>query len=177
MRGLGVWLVGLGIVLLVMCVFPVAAAGTTGELIGWLACAGLVPGSLIGTGIVLVRRAEGRGGSRESPPGESATAPAAEPVGILDRVGAFDLNRPNWVGRLLLLGTFGFIGAEAAVLVWLLGPGGWDRRLAKLAALPMLLLAVGFFAGVRRLLGHLGVSVYRPEGSPAEPSAADRGRR
>lgn len=56
MRVLGVWLVGLGITLLVMCVFPIAAAETPRALVGWLACAGLVPGSLIVLGIILVRR-------------------------------------------------------------------------------------------------------------------------
>jgi hypothetical protein len=160
-RSVGVWLVGLGITLLVMCVFPVAYASTPGELIGWLACAGLVPGSLICVGIALVRRAEDRARGGESLPDECPATPDVGRVGILDRVRAFDLNRLNWVGWLLLLGTFGFVGAEITVPVWLIGGGGWDRRLAKLAAPLMLFLAIGFFAGTRWLLERLGVSIYR----------------
>ncbi len=165
MRGLGVWLVGLGVTLLVMCVFPVAAAKTTGELLGWLACAGLVPGSLIWIGVALIRRAEGRVEDAGPPPD------GAGPAGLLDRVRDFDLNRMNWLGWLLLLGTFGFVLAEVAALVWV-WPGGWDRGLAKLAALPMLFLAVGFFAGTRWLLGRFGVSISRRPNS--EPMRSPR---
>jgi len=83
------------------------------------------------------------------------------------------LNRLNWVGWLLLIGTLGFVGAEVAALVWLLGPGGWDRRLAKLAALPMLLVAIGFFVGARWLLGRLGVSIYRRSAAKLAPVPRD----
>jgi len=170
-RGLGVWLVGLGITLLVMCVFPIAAAETPRALVGWLACAGLVPGSLIVLGIILVRRAEDRARTADTPQDESLVAPVPEPAGILDRVRAFDLNRLNWAGWLLLLATFGFVLAEVAVLVWM-WPDGGDRRLPKLVATVMLFLAVGFFVASRWVLARLGVSIYRHENRGSEPDAA-----
>jgi hypothetical protein len=81
----------------------------------------------------------------------------------------------NWVGWLLLFGTFGFVGAEIAALVRLLGPpgpGGWRHWQAKVAAPIMVFLAIGFFASIKWLLGRLGVSIYRRQGKHVEPSAA-----
>jgi hypothetical protein len=164
-------LVGLGIALLVMGGVALVAGA---PVIGGLICIGCVPVPMIVGGIALVRRAEDRARGGDVPPAECPVTAGVERIGItgiLDRVRAFDLNQLNWLGWLLLLGTFGFALAEAAALVWM-WPGGWDRRLAKPAALVMLFLAIGFFAGTRWLLGQLGVSIYRRERGRAEPSAA-----
>ena len=168
----GVVLLGLGITLLIMGGVALVAGA---PVMGGLVCIGCVPVPMILGGIALVRRAEDRITGGDMPPAERPAAAEVGPTGILDRVRAFDLNRLNWVGWLLLLGTFGFALAEAAALVWI-WPGGWDRQLAQLVAPLMVVLAVGFFAGTRWLLGQLGVSIYRRERGRAEPSAAaDRG--
>jgi hypothetical protein len=166
----GVILLGLGITLLIMGVVALVAGA---PVAGGLVCIGCVPAPMIIGGIALIRRAEDRiagGGAR---PAECPAAAEVEPSGIteiLDRVRAFDLNQLNWVGWLLLLGTFGFALAEGAALVWM-WPGGWDRRLAKLVSPLTVFPAVGFFAGTRWLLGQLGVSIYRRERGRAEPDS------
>ena len=176
----GMVLLGLGITLLFLCGVALIAGA---PIIGGLICTGCVPVPMIIGGIALLRRVEDRAAQSL---GEVPVAPQPQVQGTgspTSEVGSrlqdfmlnFDLNRLNWVGWLLLLGTFGFVGVEAAALVWI-WPGGWDRRLAKLTAPVMIFLAVGFFAGTRWLLGQSGVSIYRRRSKRAEPSAAaDRG--
>jgi len=169
----GVVLIGLGITLLIMGGVALIAGA---PVIGGLICIGCVPVPMLIGGIALVRRAENRtkGGGVQT--AECPAAPGSAPVGIWERIRDFDLNRLNWVGWLLLLGTFGFVGVEIAILVWLIDLGEWDhRRAMKVAATPMVLLAVGFFAGTRWLLGRLGVSIYRRQSDRAEPDAAADG--
>jgi hypothetical protein len=166
MRALGIWLLGFGIVLLIMDGVALASVNTLEEVVGFLVCGALVPVPMIAGGIALVRRAEERErpGTPEPPRVPSAGRPQAlryEYRGDwLQRVRTFDLTRLNWVGWLLLLATFAFVLAEAGLLVLLLGDWG-NRPAAKVVAVPMLLLALAFFFGVRWLLGKLGVTIYR----------------
>jgi hypothetical protein len=161
MRIVGMCLLGFGILLIVPSGLALTAAESLGEAAGWLACAALVPGSMIVGGIVLIRRAEDR--EPVTVRGEMARSPG--PRGVVNdtmgRVMAFDLNRLNAGGWLLLLATFGFVIAEASILVPLVGDRMGDRGLPKAIALPALLLAVGFFFGMRWVLGLFGVSIYR----------------
>jgi hypothetical protein len=170
----GVVLLGLGITLLIMGGVALVAGA---PVVGGLVCIGCVAVPMIIGGIALVRRVEDRAKGRGVPSAECLAA-GAKPTGVtgvLDQVRKFDLNQLNWVGWLLLLGTFGFVFAEAAALVWI-WPAGWDQRLTELVALPMLFLAIGFFTATRWLLGQLGVSIYRRRRGHAESSdAADRG--
>jgi hypothetical protein len=100
-------------------------------------------------------------GSDDGPPPETAHHGT---INLLDEAWAraqqFDLNRFNWGGWVLLLATFGFVMAEAAVLVWVVGVRWQDRAQPMVFAL-MLVLAVGFFFALRWLLFRLGVSIYR----------------
>jgi hypothetical protein len=173
----GVVLVGLGITLLIMGGVALVSGA---PVMGGLICIGCIPVPMIIGGIALVRRAEDRITSEDVLPGERLATTEREPPtgisGVLDRVRAFDLNQLNWVGWLLLLGTFGFALAEGAALVWM-WPDGWDRQLAKWVAPPMVFLAVGFFAGTRWLLAQLGVSIYRRKRSRAEQDTAAHGCR
>jgi len=169
----GVVLIGLGITFLIMCGVALSAGA---PVIGGLICIGCVPVPMLIGGIALVRRAEDRTAGGGVQPAECPDVPGSTPVGIWERIRDFDLSRLNWVGWLLLLGTFGFVGVEIATLVWLIDLGGWDHRLAmKVAALPMVFLAAGFFAGNRWLLGRLGVSIYRRQYKEVETGAATDG--
>lgn len=165
MRGVGMVLLALGIVLLIPAGFAVAGAKGFDEALGFLACAAAIPVPMIVAGVALIRRAEDRpaanaltGLTAEEP----ADCPAAPAGPILSRVGAFDLNRLNRVGWLLLLATIAFVLAEAWVVAWLVGNGPWGNGgPPRVIGLPLFLLALGFFAGLRWLLRLLGVSTYR----------------
>ncbi len=164
MRALGIWSLGLGIWLLLPSGLAVAYSRSWGEVIGFLACAGLVPVPMIVGGIVLIRRAEdAQARDAEAPPhdSEAEEEPGGRESGVLARVRAFDLNRLNWVGWLLLLATFAFVLGEAAVVALMVGNGWWDRVSTRLVSLPLAFLAVGFFVSLRWLLGLFGVSIYR----------------
>lgn len=156
----GVFLLGLGIAVLPMCVAALVHAPGPDHVIGFLVCTAVVPVPMIVVGIALIRRAEDRVTTGDSMPVGSPARPRAGPAGVMDRALAFDLNRLNWAGWLLLFGTFGFFGAEVMAVGWT-WPGGWDRRLVKLVAPPLVLLPIGFFAGTRWVLARLGVSIYR----------------
>ncbi len=179
MYGVGVVLIGLGITLLVMGGFALISGA---PVISGLICIACVPVPMLIGGIALVRRAENRIETGSVQPTERVAEPESAVVGIRKRIAEFDLSRLNWVGWLLLLGTFGFVGVEVAILVWLIEQNGfeqngWDRRQAiRVAGTAMFFLAVGFFVGSRWLLGRLGVSIYRPQGDHAEPGATAEGR-
>jgi hypothetical protein len=82
--------------------------------------------------------------------------------GILERVRQFDLNRLNWGGWLLFTLTIIFLMIEVRVVGWIiteLGVAGIGAISGLIAS--ALLLAIGFFVGVRRLLMYFGVSLVR----------------
>jgi hypothetical protein len=161
----GVVLLGLGITLLVMGGVALIVGG---PVIGGLICIGCFPVPMIIGGITLVRRAEDRINDQGVPPAECRATLGSAPVGFRERIVYFDLNQLNCIGWLLLFGTFGFVGVEIAAVVWLIDQGGWDRRLAvQLSAPAMFFLAVGFFAGIRWLLGQWGVSICRRQSNRA----------
>jgi hypothetical protein len=75
----------------------------------------------------------------------------------------FDLAKFNWLGWLLLLGTFGFAIAGALVLAYATyeQPVGQSRGVMKALAIVMVALSIGFFFGCRWLLNRAGLSIYR----------------
>src|SRR4051794_36579509 len=107
MRGFGVVMLGLGITLLIASVVATMAVAQEGDyrvVLGFLACAGLVPVPMIVLGIRAVRRAEDGGNPPRHPDPAPVIAAGRNPIRhALARVRAFDLNRLNWVGWLLLL--------------------------------------------------------------------------
>ncbi len=156
----------LGIVLLALGIMGLVPAGimvwvaitqdqSVGLVVGGLVCFGLVCIPMMAGGIALIQRAE----ARNPPPAELYEPVPGETW--LDRMRRFDLSRLNWVGWLLFLSTFAFVFVEAAVLTALLPAGPNAPRMPRLIALPLLLLAVGFFVAVRWLLGTCGISIYR----------------
>jgi hypothetical protein len=158
------FLLGLGITLLIPCGIAIGCAEGPGQVVGFLVCTALVPVPMIVGGIAIIRAVEDKAGQRPQGPEPGPVAEVAgDPVGrTLARVRGFELNRLNWVGWLLLLATFGFVIAEAAVLVLALGGDlGGGGVVSRLIGLGGLLLAVGFFLGLRWLLRLLGVSIYR----------------
>jgi hypothetical protein len=163
-RVVGMVLLGLGITLLILCGIALVNAKGLPMVVGFLVCTGVVPVPMIVGGIAIIRSIEDRAAQRldelEAEPVEEV---AGNPVSrTLTRARRFDLNRLNWVGWLLLLATFGFVLAEAAVFALTLGDGAWGGRVGtRLLGLGMVLLAIGFFAGLRGLLRVLGVSIYR----------------
>jgi nitrate/nitrite transporter NarK len=163
MRFAGMFLVGFGITLLIPSGIALGYAHGLAQVIGFLVCTALIPVPMIISGIAIIRSAENTGARRIKVPDRVVDVDAADPVGgILARMRRFDLNRLNWVGWLLLLATFGFVIAEAAVLAMYFGDQFKERRIeARAIGLGALLLAIGFFAGVRWLLQALGVSIYR----------------
>jgi hypothetical protein len=162
MRVLGICLLGLGIVLLLPSGLAIASSQNWGQVIGFVTCAALIPVPMIVGGIVLIRRADdAQAADADVSYREPEEESAEEGGGVLTRVRAFDLNRLNWVGWLLLLATFAFVLGEAAILVVVIGKDWGDRVTSRLVALGLLFLAVGFFVGVRCLLGFFGVSIFR----------------
>jgi hypothetical protein len=108
-------LLGLGITLLI----PAGCAKDVDEVIGFLVCTAAIPVPMIVAGIVLIRRAEdgfATEADADTTPAPLAEEPADPVGGTLARVGAFNLNRLNWVGWLLLLATFGFVVAGAGAV-------------------------------------------------------------
>lgn len=160
MRTLGVWLVGLGIVVLIMCVFPIANSETLRELLGWLACTGLVPGSMILIGIILVRRSEDR-----LPKSPVSTPPDQEKLTLETyraRFRNFDLNQLNWRGWLLFFATLGLIGIVVMIVVLVYGTEQKiDPTMMRVIAAIILLSAVGFFVGMKWLLERCGFPITR----------------
>jgi hypothetical protein len=187
MRMLGMIMLGLGIVLLIMSIFPVANAETGRALLGWLACMACVPLPMIVLGILLIRRAEDRAKAQaaaaEITPAESGSPPApasagtptpapADPVrGLLARIQRFDLNQLNWIGWLLFFGTLGFLGLIIFASTTFLDLQNWSRGQKRFAALLTILLAVGFFVAVQQLLRLFGISIFRQTsgGQTSEP--------
>jgi hypothetical protein len=180
-------MLGLGIVLLIMSIFPVANAETGRALLGWLACMAGVPLPMIVLGILLIRRAEDRAkvqtaaaeiapaesDSPATPPSAGTPTPApADPVrGLLARIQMFDLNQLNWIGWLLLFGTLGFLGLMIFASITFLDLQNGGRGQKRFAALLTILLAAGFFVAVQQLLRLLGISIFRQtsEGQTSEP--------
>jgi hypothetical protein len=158
-------LLGLGIVLLVMSGIPFFVAvkgGSIVGIVGAVVCTGVIPIPMIVGGIASIRSAEDNA-SRQIEDPRSLAEMSKDPVGnVLARSGGLDLNRLNWIGWLLLFATFGFVVGEVVVLTILLGEGIWAiKGRARLVALAGLLVAIGFFAGVRWLLRALGITIYR----------------
>ncbi len=169
MRMLGVWLVGFGIVILIMCVFPIANAETLTTLLGWLACTGLVPCSMILMGINLVRRAEDRQLVRraDDPQPELPVSPSPPPEKLSletyrTRFRNFDLNQLNWRGWLLFFATLGLIGLAIVIVVQVHGTERKiEPRMMRVIAAIILLAAVGFFVGMKWLLKRCGYPITR----------------
>jgi hypothetical protein len=92
MRVVGVFLLGLGMVLLPGSAIALLHAEGFSQVLGFLVCTALVPGPMILAGIALIRRVEDRWQSPGTAGGNR---------------GWFDLNRLNWVGWSLVLATFG----------------------------------------------------------------------
>lgn len=178
MRGCGVWLIGLGICTLVMCVFPVASAETVRERLVWSGLMLTVPGTLLVVGIRWVNRAEDRDriAGRSLHLSEVATD-GSPPPGWRERFGRFDLADLNITGWVLFLTSLGVLGLCVAGLVALreatgTAPDRWPRKWVGYALLGVLVV---FFAGVRWLLGRCGVSIYRPRPTPGAADPADPG--
>jgi hypothetical protein len=80
----------------------------------------------------------------------------------LDRIRSFDLNRLNWLGWLLLFGTFVLAVVGSILLASFLGEARPDQAwLSKALMVAMLLLATGFFFSARWFLGKFGITIYR----------------
>ncbi len=159
MRTFGIFLLGLGMMVLIPSGFAVAAtAPTRAEALGWLVFAGLPSVVLIIGGIRIVRREEDRQAVQRAMQIEDAYTPPDEGAA---RVQGFDLNRLNGVGWLLLILSFAFVVAGAGGVVFLAEAVWLDQTLAGIVAFAAAPLAVGFFAGVRWLLGRFGISIYR----------------
>lgn len=161
----GMVLLAMGIMLLIPCGIAVGNAKDLDEAIGFLVCTGAIPVPMIVLGIYLIRRAEARS-ALERGADERADPPHDEPgdpVGrVMSRALAFDLSRLNWVGWLLFFATLGFVGAEVVVVGLLVGNGQWaNGGPPRIIGLPLVLLALAFFAGLRWFLRLLGVSIYR----------------
>jgi len=177
MRMFGMIMLGLGIVLLIMSIFPVANAETGRALLGWLACMALVPLPMMVLGILLIRRAEDRARAQaaatEIAPAESGSPPTpasagtptpapADPIrGLLARIQMFDLNQLNWIGWLLFFGTLGFLGLIVFLSTVFLDLQNWSGGQKRFATLLAILLAAGFFVAVQQLLRLLGISIFR----------------
>lgn len=177
MRTFGMYLLGLGIVLLVMCIFPMADAENTRDLLGWLACTAVVPLPMIVLGILLIRRAEDRAQAQQAAaeiaPAEGESSPALVPTNgpsaatpdavpsLLDRIRMFDLNQLNWIGWLLFFATLGFLGLVIFAADTFLDTNDWSWGKQRLAGVVLLFLAVGFFVVVQRLLHFFGISIFR----------------
>ncbi|MCX7664754.1 MAG: hypothetical protein N2112_04340 [Gemmataceae bacterium] len=169
MRMLGVWLVGFGIVILISCLFPIANAETLTQLLGWLACTGLVPCSMILIGINLVRRAEDRQLVRraEDHQSELPVSPPPPPEKLTletyrTRFRNFDLNQLNWRGWLLFFATLGLIGIAIVIVVQVHGTERKiEPRMMRVIAAIILLAAVGFFVGMKWLLKRCGFPITR----------------
>ena len=138
-------------------------------VLGLLACTAILPTSMIVLGVLLIRRAESSAASTK--PANDLEESLAETTELtpdlaaghdpLTRIQLLDLNRLNWIGWALLLGSFLFVLGEAGVVVLVVGNVGFARWQLKLVAIPLLILAVGFFVGTRWLLAQLGISIYR----------------
>lgn len=170
MRILGMFLIGFGIFGLIASAFAFSHFAGRGELLGWAICVGLIPVPMIVAGIWMVRRVEDTKQSNEflstngkgenvNPADDDASATVG---GFLDNIRAFELNRLNWLGWMLFFATFGFVLAICILGGFVALGTGWNPRvLAYVAALPLLLLAVGFFRALKFLFGVLGMSIYR----------------
>jgi hypothetical protein len=167
---LGMVLLSLGILVLSFCGLGFAYATSFGQVVGWLVFVATVPFPMMIGGIALIRKAEGRqlpeaAPEVQNPAGDpEAELHCPEPGNPIDRllgIMSFDLSRLNWVGWLLLLACFVLVFVQAGILVLLLGVWEKDRVLTRVLAPVILLLAVGFFFGVRWLLGKFGVTIYR----------------
>jgi hypothetical protein len=164
MRLLGVFFLGLGITLLIPSGIALGYVRGLTELLVVLVCTIVVPVPLIIGGVAVIRAAEDSALPRTKvPEGGILHERAANPLDrVFVRMRQYDLNRLNWIGWLLLLATFGFVIAEAAVLALCFGDKFKDELIvARLIGLAALLLAIGFFVGVRWLLRLMGVSIHR----------------
>lgn len=168
------FLIGFGIFGLIASGFAFGDFTDRGQLLGWAICVGLVPVPMIVTGIWMVRRVEDAELASEM---SSATDECesinptevegrAASGGFLDNVRAFELNQLNWLGWLLFLATFGFVLACCLLAGFVAWEVGWSARVvASVVALPVLLLAVGFFKALEFLFGLLGMKIYRDNAS------------
>jgi hypothetical protein len=77
------------------------------------------------------------------------------------RVRVLDLNTLNWIGWLLLLGTFGVALAGAGLAALFHERGTLGGTVEPWVVPGILGLTAGFFFGIRWLLGLFGVSIYR----------------
>jgi hypothetical protein len=171
MRILGIVLLALGIVLLIPCGIALLYSKGLGQMVGFLLCTALLPLPMIIGGIAIIRRVEdshvmNMRRDAESPVAELPSGPKqGEPAAPSQKLELrnLDLTRLNWVGWLLLFGTFGFVVGEAGIMVLVSEAGGWwaDPWPRRGVGLVGLLLAVGFFVAVKWLLRLFGVSIYR----------------
>ncbi len=163
MRVLGMFLLGLGITLLIPSGFALSSANDLSQLLGFLLCTALIPVPMIVGGILIVRRLEDRAAPPPEDPEDARVPETGDAAGsTLARMRGFELNRLNWIGWLLLLLSFGLVIAGSLLGALAFGNGAWGgRATARIIALPLLFLAIGFFAGLRWLLRKLGVSIYR----------------
>jgi hypothetical protein len=185
MRFLGVLAIKyLGIFLLCFGIMMLFASGTI--VVGWIEyfasgktdttaiamqiAVALFPFASIVGGIALIRVAEdGRSRRKAEDPSEAdasgqQTVPSGDLVKrIRAKVGAFDLNRLNWTGWLLLFATFGFGMIQVALVEWGADEIGFQVKNPPQRGvwLPVGLLAIGFYFGVRWLLNRFGISIYR----------------
>ncbi|MCS7022811.1 MAG: hypothetical protein NZU63_13410 [Gemmataceae bacterium] len=157
----GVFLIGFGIVFLIMGVVALSTADSS--LVAGLICIGCFSVPMLVSGIWLVRRAESRRQGETVSQAPPATAIQPGLIGILQRAQALNLSQLNWVGWLVLLATFIFVLAEAFALTSIWRDITLVHQLKRLIALTMLFLAIGFFAGIRWILKKIGISIYLPE--------------
>jgi hypothetical protein len=163
MRVVGMFLLGFGICLLIPSGVALYYAEGILQVIGFLVCTGLIPIPMIVGGIAIIRKAEDAAAQEAGWTEEAEEQATGNPVGrTLERARQFELNDLNWVGWLLLLGTFGFVVAEAFILARLFENDAWGGRpVNRLIGLGMVFLSIGFFVGLRWLLRVLGISIYR----------------
>lgn len=172
MRIVGMFLLGFGIMFLIMAGFffanPPGVPGAMICMVGWLACV-TVP-MIIG-GIAMIRKAESQRISDdiaapetwagENDVIETPTIKSWNPFHVLHQVQTFDLSRLNWIGWLLLLGSFAFAFGGVAVVTLLLGDFAAKHPAGRFLAYGVIFLAIGFFFAVRWLLRRFGINIYR----------------
>jgi hypothetical protein len=172
MRIVGMFLLGVGIMFLIMAVFfftnPPAVPGAILLMLAWLA---FVTVPMIVGAIAIIRKAERQNFSGDFPEAqmwagenhadENPGRDARSPFLLLHQLRTFDLSRLNWIGWILLLGAFALVIGEAFLVTYILGRFPANPIAGRLLSYGLIFVSIAFFFAIRWLMRRLGFTIYR----------------
>jgi hypothetical protein len=168
MRVVGVVMIALGIVMMIIAVFPLL----DGQVLLTLGCLTFIAVPLFVTGIVIVRRYEDRqqAAARPIDHAETEEATAAtfdDPTTLPDTISSFDLNSLNWRGWLLLLATGAVVAGQFPLIAWITESIDPKHRkfVVSLLCAGAVYLAWWFWRAMRWVLTRMGWPIFRSETS------------